>query len=120
MSVRVRNAGRGSHAQLDSASSNELSEPRPGGREHRLGALDTADLARGDESTEHLDAEATALLVTSHNMVEVERLCERVVFVSGGHVVANGTPADVAAAFNRADLEEVFLHLSEQRTEGAG
>jgi ABC-2 type transport system ATP-binding protein len=61
--------------------------------------------------------EGTALLVTSHNMVEVERLCERVVFVSGGHVVANGTPTAVAAAFDRADLEEVFLHLSEQRAE---
>jgi ABC-2 type transport system ATP-binding protein len=61
--------------------------------------------------------EGTALLVTSHNMVEVERLCERVVFVSGGHVVANGTPADVAASFDRADLEEVFLHLSEQALE---
>ena len=36
--------------------------------------------------------EGTALLVTSHNMVEVERLCERVVFVSGGRVVADGTP----------------------------
>jgi ABC-2 type transport system ATP-binding protein len=63
--------------------------------------------------------EGTALLVTSHNMVEVERLCERVVFVSGGHVVANGTPVEVAAAFDRADLEEVFLHLSEQRAEGS-
>ena len=35
--------------------------------------------------------QGTALLVTSHNMVEVERLCERVVFLSGGRVVANGT-----------------------------
>jgi ABC-2 type transport system ATP-binding protein len=58
--------------------------------------------------------EGTALLVTSHNMVEVERLCERVVFVSGGRVVADGAPADVAAHFGRADLEEVFLHLAEQ------
>jgi ABC-2 type transport system ATP-binding protein len=57
--------------------------------------------------------EGTALLVTSHNMVEVERLCERVVFVSGGRVVANGTPTDVAAHFGRADLEEVFLHLAD-------
>ena len=61
--------------------------------------------------------EGTALLVTSHNMVEVERLCERVVFVSGGHVVANGKPTDVAAHFGRADLEEVFLHLAEQASE---
>ena len=61
--------------------------------------------------------EGTALLVTSHNMLEVERLCDRVVFVAGGHVVANGAPADVAAHFGRSDLEEVFLHLSEQALE---
>src|SRR5205085_9962909 len=47
--------------------------------------------------------EGTALLVTSHNMLEVERLCERVVFVSGGRVVADGKPDDVAAGFGRAD-----------------
>jgi ABC-2 type transport system ATP-binding protein len=56
--------------------------------------------------------EGTSLLVTSHNMVEVERMCERVVFVSGGRVVANGTPKDVADHFGRDDLEGVFLHLA--------
>jgi len=61
--------------------------------------------------------EGTALLVTSHDMIEVERLCERVVFVAGGRVVADGTPTDVAAHFGRADLEEVFLHLAEQALE---
>jgi len=57
--------------------------------------------------------EGTALLVTSHNMVEVERLCERVVFMSGGRIVADGTAEEVAARFDRADLEGVFLHLAE-------
>jgi ABC-2 type transport system ATP-binding protein len=56
--------------------------------------------------------EGTALLVTSHNMVEVERLCERVVFISAGRIVADGKPADVAARFGRDDLEGVFLHLA--------
>jgi ABC-2 type transport system ATP-binding protein len=56
-----------------------------------------------------------ALLVTSHNMTEVERLCERVVFVSAGRVVANGTVAQVQDQFGRADLEGVFLHLAEER-----
>jgi ABC-2 type transport system ATP-binding protein len=60
------------------------------------------------------DEDGTALLVTSHNMVEVERLCERVVFVSAGRVVADGRPADVAARFGRDDLEGVFLHLAEE------
>jgi ABC-2 type transport system ATP-binding protein len=36
-----------------------------------------------------------ALLVTSHNMTDVERICERVVFVAAGRVVADGTPAEV-------------------------
>jgi ABC-2 type transport system ATP-binding protein len=57
--------------------------------------------------------EGTALLVTSHNMLEVERLCERVVFISGGKVVADGTAEEVATRFGRDDLEGVFLHLAE-------
>jgi ABC-2 type transport system ATP-binding protein len=57
----------------------------------------------------------TALLVTSHNMVEVERIAERVVFLSDGRVVADGPPAAVAARFGRDDLEEVFLHLAAGR-----
>ncbi len=56
--------------------------------------------------------EGTALLVTSHNMLEVERLCERVVFIAGGHIVADGTPAEVAQTFGHGDLESVFLELS--------
>ena len=54
----------------------------------------------------------TALLVTSHNMVEVERLCERVVFLSGGRVVANGSPVQITERYGHDDLESVFLHLA--------
>ena len=56
--------------------------------------------------------DGTAILVTSHNMLEVERLCERVVFIAGGHIVADGTPDDVAAMFGHGDLESVFLQLA--------
>ena len=56
--------------------------------------------------------EGTALLVTSHNMVEVERLCERVVFIAGGRVVADGRPVEVASHFGVDGLEEVFLRLA--------
>src|SRR5947209_20411170 len=56
--------------------------------------------------------EGTTLLVTSHNMVEVERMCDRVVFIASGRIVADGTPADVASSFGGADLESVFLRLA--------
>jgi ABC-2 type transport system ATP-binding protein len=62
--------------------------------------------------------EHTALLVTSHNMVEVERLCQRVVFISAGRVVADGSPQQVAARFGRDDLEGVFLHLAAEGEAG--
>jgi ABC-2 type transport system ATP-binding protein len=61
------------------------------------------------------DDRGTALLVTSHNMVEVERLCGRVVFLAQGRIVADGTPSEVAAVFGRGDLEEVFIHLAAER-----
>nr|WP_237532933.1 ABC transporter ATP-binding protein [Streptomyces sp. SID8352] len=65
--------------------------------------------------------EGTALLVTSHDMVEVERLCERVVFLRLGRIAADGTPAEVAGRFGRDDLEGVFLHLAgEPGRDGSG
>jgi ABC-2 type transport system ATP-binding protein len=64
------------------------------------------------------DGEGTALLLTSHNMAEVEHLCQRVVFLAGGRVVADDRPASVASRFGRRDLEDVFLHLADQRPAG--
>jgi len=62
------------------------------------------------------DEDGTALVVTSHNMTDVERVCGRVVFLSAGRVVADGTPVEVAARFGRRSLEEVFLHLASEES----
>ncbi|HEV2756254.1 MAG TPA: ABC transporter ATP-binding protein [Actinomycetota bacterium] len=58
------------------------------------------------------EKEGTTLLVTSHNMVEVARLCDRVIFMSAGRIVADGTPQEVAGSFGQDDLEDVFLHIA--------
>lgn len=57
-------------------------------------------------------AKTTALLVTSHNMAEVEQLAERMIFILGGRLVADGSPAAITAQLGHASLEEVYLQLS--------
>jgi len=55
------------------------------------------------------DEHRTALLMTSHDMREVEALTERVVFLRDGRVLADGAPARVVAAAGHTTLEEMFL-----------
>lgn len=78
-------------------------------------SLDPEVAARVRQGLLELSSEdGSALLVTSHDMSEVERLCERVVFLSHGQVAADGSPAEVSAAFGHRGLEDVFLHLAGQ------
>jgi len=55
------------------------------------------------------DQHHTALLLTSHDMREVETLTERVVFLRAGQIIADGSPAAIAAAGGHDSLEELFL-----------
>jgi ABC-2 type transport system ATP-binding protein len=53
------------------------------------------------------------MLVTSHDMREVEMMTERVMFLARGEVVANDTAAAIAELYGHVDLEGVFLELAE-------
>jgi ABC-2 type transport system ATP-binding protein len=51
------------------------------------------------------------VLLSSHNMLEVEHLCDRVALVSKGQVVAEGNPQELKEKFGSANLEEVFAKV---------
>lgn len=53
-----------------------------------------------------------AILLASHNMAEVERLCDHVLMLKQGKVVDEGSPAALVERFGRDDLEEVFLDIA--------
>jgi ABC-2 type transport system ATP-binding protein len=53
-----------------------------------------------------------AILLASHNMAEVERLCDTVLMLKQGRVVDQGTPADLITRYGRDDLEQVFLDIA--------
>jgi ABC-2 type transport system ATP-binding protein len=75
---------------------------------------DTGDLVRSWLERYRAESGCTILLA-SHNMAEVERLCGTVLMMKQGRVVDRGTPAELRARYNRHDLEEVFLDIARDR-----
>ncbi len=53
-----------------------------------------------------------AIFYTSHNMQEVERLSDRILFLHKGRLIADGPPGDVLRRFARDTLEEMFLDVA--------
>lgn len=53
-----------------------------------------------------------SMVYTSHNMHEVEKLCDRVIFVSRGEVVAAGAPSAVLASSGAGSLEKLFITIA--------
>src|SRR3989338_3883480 len=52
------------------------------------------------------------ILYTSHNMAEVEEICDHVIFINHGKIKDDGTPAELVKKYGREDLNDVFLHIA--------
>ncbi len=56
--------------------------------------------------------QGTAILYTSHNMRDIEEVCDRIIFIHKGKVVTEGTPQDVVSKFKSDSLEDVFIQIA--------
>jgi ABC-2 type transport system ATP-binding protein len=79
---------------------------------------DTADWIRGRLEDYRRERGAT-ILIASHNMAEVERLCDRVIMMKQGEIVDDASPAQMLERYGRSNLEEVFLDVARGRTRQA-
>jgi len=78
---------------------------------------DTADWVRSFLKDYQRETGATILLA-SHNMNEVERLCDDVLLLQTGRVFERGSPRELIERFGREDMEEVFLDMARGRGRG--
>jgi ABC-2 type transport system ATP-binding protein len=63
--------------------------------------------------------DACGILWTSHNMYEVEAVCDRVLFLSRGRLLLEGDPKLLASRHGAANLEELFVRLAHEPLEDA-
>ena len=52
-----------------------------------------------------------SILLASHNMFEVERLCNKIMMMKNGNIVDEGKPLEIISKHGRKNLEEVFLKI---------
>lgn len=63
---------------------------------------------------EYVRERGTAVLWTSHNMREIEAVCDRVMFLSHGKILLTGNPRTVASEYGKKDLEELFIAVARE------
>lgn len=75
---------------------------------------DTADYVRGILE-EYRRRSGATILLASHNMSEVERLCDDVLMLRAGRLVDRGTPDQLLERYGRQNMEEVFIDIARER-----
>ena len=62
------------------------------------------------------DSREATILFASHDMREVELLCDNVLLMKKGKLVEQGSPSQLLDKYDRENLEQVFLELSKEET----
>jgi ABC-2 type transport system ATP-binding protein len=58
---------------------------------------------------DYVSRHGASILLSSHNMLEVEYLCQRIALIDGGRIVAEGSPEQLKTRFGSQNMEEVFM-----------
>jgi len=80
-----------------------LDEPTSG-----LDVLNAQEIRRVVKKTV---SEGTTVLLSSHNMLEVELMCDRIALIDHGKIVEMGTPSELKRKYDSSNIEEVFVRV---------
>ena len=62
-----------------------------------------------------VDERAMTVLITSHNMIEIERLADRILFLADGRIAHDETAAELVERYGAENLEDVYVKVAEQQ-----
>ncbi|MDO8561179.1 MAG: ABC transporter ATP-binding protein [bacterium] len=74
----------------------------------------SASLVIRDKIRSYATSGAVGVLWTSHNMHEVELVCDRVLFLSRGKILMKGDPKTLPQSYGKKDLEELFIAVARE------
>lgn len=86
-----------------------MASPRLAVMDEITSGLDVMSAYEIREFVRELAKEGVTILISSHNMYEVESLCDRVAMINHGSLVLTGTPAELRERYGANNLEEVFI-----------
>lgn len=77
--------------------------------------LDVVNACEIRDIIRDISASGVTILLSSHNMHEVETLCNHVAMINGGEIILSGTPDELKSKYSAKDLEEVFIKAVRER-----
>ncbi|MGC9105824.1 MAG: ABC transporter ATP-binding protein [Thermoprotei archaeon] len=112
MYEKVANYSRGMKRRLMIART-LMVKPRLAILDEPTSALDVSSAVKVRETIKEFSKrEGTTVLLSSHNMLEVDYLCDRIVLINAGKSVIQGTPKEIVARTGTSNLEEAFLKVT--------
>lgn len=88
-----------------------MSQPRLAILDEPSSGLDVINAQQIRRIIRQAASDGLSVLLSSHNMLEVELMCERIALINQGRIVAQGTPAELKESYQAENIEEVFTRL---------
>ncbi len=88
-----------------------MTNPRLAILDELTSGLDVVNAQEIRKIVKDIARKGTTVLLSSHNMLEVEYMCDRIALINDGVIVEMGTPADLKKKYDASNIEDVFMSV---------
>jgi len=88
-----------------------MTEPKLTILDELTSGLDVINAQEIRKTVNAISEKGTTVLLSSHNMLEVELMCDRIALINDGRIVELGTPAELKGKHSASNIEEVFTKV---------